>query len=72
LFLSNFAINGNNHNSDILKKAIIMNIDSINIAIIIHNHLDQELDAELNTAKDIATHIAKINSCMIDIVSGHI
>lgn len=72
LFLSNFAINASNHNSDTLKKAITIKIINISIANIIQNAFDPDLDAALNMVRDIAIQTAKINNCIIDIFSGPI
>ena len=72
MFLNNFAINGNNQSSDTLKNAMIINIIKIIIAIIIPKIFDHDLEAALKRVKDIATHIANINNCIIEIFNGHI
>jgi hypothetical protein len=70
--LTNFAINANNHSSDTLKKATMINNIKTITAIIIQNIFDHDLEAALKSVKDIATHTASINNCIIEIFSGPI
>jgi hypothetical protein len=72
LFLNNFAINANSQSSETLKNAIITKNANTIKATNIPNTFHHILETALNKPRDIATHIANINNCIMEIFIGHI